>query len=148
MTQDKTSDGRSTFNELLLGGVILLIVVAVALGVGLFILPEEHLPLPELQPFARVAAEKDFPIGAVRILNWGDAVILVVRQGETEYAGLEGTSPSDGCILDWDEASRRVASPCTYVVYDLRGNVVTGLTTTPLRRYQVYVRDGVVYVKG
>ncbi len=41
-----------------------------------------------------------------------------------------------------------MVSPCTFVVYDVRGNVVTGLTTTPLRRYRVLVRSGDVYVSG
>jgi len=37
-------------------------------------------------------------------------------------------------------------SPCSYLVYDLHGNVVRGLTTVPLRRYGVFVREGIVYV--
>jgi hypothetical protein len=31
-------------------------------------------------------------------------------------------------------------------VYNLSGNVVTGLTTESLQRYSVSVRDGVVYL--
>jgi hypothetical protein len=33
-------------------------------------------------------------------------------------------------------------------VYDLHGNVVRGLSTVPLQRYEVFVRSGVVYVTG
>jgi hypothetical protein len=32
------------------------------------------------------------------------------------------------------------------VVYDLHGNVVRGLTTVPLLRYDAFVRQGAVYV--
>ena len=137
---------RLTFNGLLLTGVILSMAMALGIAVLLYLMPADHLQLPELQPFARVARVAEFPVGASRVVNWGDQIILVVRRGEQEYFGLEGTSPTDGCILEWDAASLRVASPCTYMVYDLRGNVVAGLTTTPLRPYPVYVRDGVIYV--
>jgi len=142
----KRSDLRLTFNGLLMMGVILLMVVLGGVAIGLYLLPSNSLQLPELQPFARVGLESEFPVGASRIVNWGDEIILVVRRTEAEYAGLEGVSPSDGCILEWDEAALRVVSPCTYIVHDLRGNVVEGLTTTPLRQYSVYVRDGVIYV--
>ena len=136
---------RLTFNGLLLAGVILSMAIAGAIAVFLYLVPGDHLLLPELQPFVQVAREADFPVGASRVVNWGDQIILVVRRGDQEYFGLQGTSP-DGCILEWNPESLRVVSPCTYVVYDVRGNVVAGLTTTPLRPYPVYVRGGVIYV--
>lgn len=137
---------RLTFNGLLLGGVILIMAVLLALGVALYVLPSGRLQLPELQPFARVSSESEFPVGASRVIDWGDEIILVIRRGEREYYALEGTAPTDGCILEWDAESLRVVSPCTYLVYDLRGNVVAGLTTSSLRRFPVYVRGGVIYV--
>lgn len=99
-----------------------------------------------MQPAFVVAAESEFPVGASRVVDWGDQVILVVRTGEKVFAGLQGTAPTDGCILDWDATSLSVVSPCSYIVYDLQGNVVRGLTTVPLQRFPVFVRDRVVYV--
>jgi Rieske Fe-S protein len=78
--------------------------------------------------------------------SWGDAIVLVIRPQTGRYVALQGTSPDQGCILRWDEKSRRVVSPCRYAVYDLRGNVVSGLTMQPLRRYEVFLREGVVFV--
>jgi nitrite reductase/ring-hydroxylating ferredoxin subunit len=121
-------------------------VAGVILGIGLYLLPPEHLQLAELQPTYRVSRESDFPVGASRIVNWGEQVILVVHTADQAYAALQGTAPTDACILTWDPASLRVLSPCTYLVYDLHGNVVRGLSTVPLQRYGVFVRDGVVYV--
>ncbi|HMA45299.1 MAG TPA: hypothetical protein VKO86_14845 [Gemmatimonadales bacterium] len=122
--------------------------VGLILGIGLYLLPPEHLQLAELQPAYRVSREADFPVGTSRVVNWGEQVILVVRTADQAYAALQGTAPTDGCILNWDPASLRVLSPCTYLVYDLHGNVVRGLSTVPLQRYAVFVRDGVVYVTG
>lgn len=134
------------FNELLLGAVIALTVTLVAIIMVSYVLPGERLEIPELQPAMRVAHEADFPVRASRLVRWGDRVVLVVRPEPDRYLAVEGTSPYDGCILQWEEEASRVVSPCTYVVYDLRGNVVTGLTRAPLARFPVFVRDGTVYV--
>lgn len=136
------------FNEYLLGGIVVLILASIVIGVGLYLLPPEHLQLAELQPAYRVAREADFPVGASRLINWGPRVVLTIRTSEQAYTALQGTAPPDGCLLQWDPTSLRVTSPCSYLVYDLHGNVVRGLTTVPLQRYDVFVRSGVVYVTG
>lgn len=132
---------------LALVGVILFSVTFAGIVTAVFLLPPEHLRIPELQPAVRVADEEDFPIGASRIVAWGDEPILVVR-GRERFWAVQGTSPYDGCVLRWEEESMRVVSPCTYVVYDLRGNVVSGLSLVPLRPYTTFVRRGTVYVTG
>lgn len=134
------------FNEYLLGGIVVLTVALVALATVAYLLPGNYLQIPELQPAVRVAREPEFPVGASRVVSWGSRILLVVHAGEHEYTALQGTSPVDGCILNWDDASLRVVSPCSFVVYDLHGNVVRGLTTVPLQRYAVFVRQGAVYV--
>jgi nitrite reductase/ring-hydroxylating ferredoxin subunit len=134
------------FSELLLGGVIALICTAVVLAIGLYAMPAEPLSNPELQPAIRVAAESDFPIGSSRVRNWGDQAILVIRADSVRYFALEGTSPADDCLLRWDPDALRVTSPCSYEVYDLRGAVVSGLSTRSLKQYPVSIRDGVIYV--
>ena len=139
---------KAGFNEYLLAGVVVLTLAMVALGTAAYLLPGEYLQIPELQPAVRVARQSDFPVGASRVLNWGTRILLVVHAGDREYSALQGTSPIDGCILEWDVTSLRVVSPCSYVVYDLHGNVVRGLTTVPLQRYAVFLRQGAVYVTG
>jgi nitrite reductase/ring-hydroxylating ferredoxin subunit len=128
--------------------VVGLTVFAVLLTIGLYLLPGDPLQIPELQPALRVANEADFPVNSSRVVNWGKEAILVVRSGEGEYHAVQGTSSVDGCLLNWDPASIRILSPCKFVVYDLHGNVVRGLTTVPLDRYTVFVRQGTVYVAG
>ena len=134
------------FNEILLGAVALMIVTLIGLILAFYVLPSEHLEMPELLPGVRVSHEADLPVGASRLVSWGERTILVVRSAVDRYSGLQATSPRDGCILRWDQVSLRIVSPCSHAVFDLQGNVVTGLTTTPLQRYSVFVRNGVVYV--
>jgi len=136
----------SGFNELLLGGVILVMLTAIGLAAALYLLPADHLTMAGTEPGARLGPLEEFPVGAARVVSLGERIVLVVRAGERQFAALQGTSPVDGCILEWDAAAFRVASPCRYLVYDLHGNVVAGLTTRPLRRYAVRVLGGTVYV--
>lgn len=137
---------RRSFTEILLAGVILLMITAVVLAIGLYVMPSEHLEMPELQPVVRVTREVDFPVGSSRVRNWGDRAILIVRPDSVRYFALQGASPADGCLLRWDQEALRVYSPCRYALYDLRGDVVAGLSTQALERYTVSVRDGVIYV--
>jgi nitrite reductase/ring-hydroxylating ferredoxin subunit len=136
------------FNEYLLGGVVALTIFTVLLGMAMFLLPGTHLQIPDLQPAVRVADEADFPVGSSRLVTWGHQAILVVRPSPDEYDAVQGTSSADGCLLQWDPESTRILSPCKFVIYDLHGNVVRGLTTVPLHRYPVFVRRGTVYVAG
>lgn len=137
---------KLSFNEYLLGGIVVLTLALAALGAATYLLPGDYLQIPELQPDVRVARQSDFPVGASRVVSWGPRILLVVHTTAREYAALQGTSPLDGCILTWDPVSLRVVSPCSFVVYDLHGNVVRGLTTVPLHRYTVFVRQGTVFV--
>ncbi len=134
------------FNELLLIGVILLMMTGIGLGTVLYVLPTERLEIPQLDPTIRVARVAEFPVGASRIVNWGDQIILVVRSAEDQYSALQGTAPNNGCILRWDAESQRVISPCSHLVYDLHGHVVAGLTIEPLKQYAVSVRAGIISV--
>ncbi len=139
--------GRSLgFNELLLISVIVLMVTGALLIVALYGQPAERLEAPEVEPAVRVAREENYPVGASRLVRLGAAPVLVVRLADAQYVAVAGASPSDGCLLNWEEEASRIVSPCSYVVYDVDGSVVAGLSTTPLARYPVFVRDGVVYV--
>ena len=124
-------------------GVVFLVVFAVA---ALYTIPPEHLIIPQHELAARVARLEDFPVGSSRLETWGEDAILVVRRDEQEFTALQGVSPVDGCILNWDPEALRVTSPCGHQVYNLRGHVVEGLTTESLQQYAVFVRNDIVYV--
>ncbi len=129
-----------------MGGVYLLIVALAIMAMAFYVNPAEHLDIPEVQPAIRVAQESDFPVGSSRVRSWGEEIILIVRPDSARYFALRGVSPADGCILRWDPESSRIYSPCRYMVYDLRGDVVAGLSTQALKRFAVSVREGVIYV--
>ena len=146
MEQERAKRSDLSFNRLLLSGVVLIMVVLGGMAALFFVFPSTTLEIPELQPVIRITREADFPVGGSRIRVWGDRTILVVRPDEGRYFALQGTSPADGCVLRWELTSLSIYSPCRHVVYNLRGDVIAGMSTQPLRRYPVSVRDGVVYV--
>jgi nitrite reductase/ring-hydroxylating ferredoxin subunit len=123
--------------------VVFLIGFAIA---ALYTNPPEHLIIPQREIASRVSRVEDFPVGSSRLATLGDQPILVVRLAEHDYQALEGVSPVDGCLLRWDSEALRVASPCGHQLYNLRGHAEEGLTTEPLQRYSVFVRNDVVYV--
>jgi len=114
--------------------------------VAFFLLPPPYLKVPDVQPVVRVARLSEFPVGTSRMVTWGNRSVLVVRRDAAAFFAVQGTAPSDGCFLEWNPEALRIESPCTYVVYDLDGNVVEGLTRTPLRRFRVFERSGTLYV--
>lgn len=141
------ADGRKPgFNDLLLIAVIILTAVAVLLVLAMYGQPTGMSDSAELEPAVRVARVDDYPVGASRVVRLGETAVLVVRLDEVRYVAVAGASPSDGCLVEWEEEASRIVSPCSYLVYDVDGSVVAGLSTTPLARYPVFVRDGTVYV--
>lgn len=137
----KRDFGTFLLNSVL--GVVFLIGLAIAV---IYTVPPEHLIIPQHEVAIRVARVGDFTVGSSRMETWGEQAILVVRNSENQFSALAGVSPVDGCLLQWDAESMRVSSPCGHQLYNLRGQAVEGLTTEPLQRYDVFVRDGVVYV--
>jgi nitrite reductase/ring-hydroxylating ferredoxin subunit len=134
------------FNDVLLLSIVALMVTMVLFVIGLYGRPSERLEAPEVQPAIRVARVEDVPVGASRLVRWGARAVLVVHLSANEFVAVAGTSPNDGCLLEWEEEAARIVSPCTYVVYDVDGSVVAGLSTTPLVRYPVFIRSGTLYV--
>lgn len=136
---------RRGTRPLLIG--VLVVTGAISLAIlAFFMLPPPHLQVPEIQPVVRVARLTDFPVGTSRMVTWGARSVLVVRREELGFSAVQGTAPSDGCFLEWNPDALRIESPCSYVVYDLDGNVVEGLTRIPLQRFRVFERDGTLYV--
>jgi nitrite reductase/ring-hydroxylating ferredoxin subunit len=142
VSQRRERDLSTFLLNSMIGVVFLIVLVAAAL----YTIPPEHLIIPQHEVAVRVARLEDFPVGSSRLETWGEQAILVVRRGEQEFAALQGVSPVDGCILNWDPEALRIASPCGHQVYNLRGHVVEGLTTESLQQYKVFLRNDIVYV--
>jgi hypothetical protein len=124
-------------------------VFGIAVGLLMFLLyalPQEPLVIPEIDASIRVVDVDDFPENTVIPQHWGEKLILVIRSASGEVTAVEGRSPADGCVLQWDKRLARVYSPCSYHVYNSYGYVVEGLDNRALLRYPVFERDGVINI--
>ncbi len=121
----------------------------VAMGLLMFLLyalPHEPLVIPEIERSIRVAELEDFPENTGRLEHWGKELILVVRAASGEITAVQGRSPADGCVLQWDPQLARIFSPCSYQIYNPYGFVVAGLDNRALLQYPVFERDSVVNI--
>lgn len=122
---------------------------AASMGFLIFLvyaLPHKPLVIPEVQASVRVGSLEEMLPNSSRIERWGSELVLVIRTNEGEVTAVEGRSPSDGCLLQWDDHRGQVESPCSYQLYNAYGFVIAGLSDQSLRRYPVLVRDGVVNI--
>jgi Rieske Fe-S protein len=89
------------------------------------------------------------PVNGARTKLVDGEEYLIVRRDEERFVALSATCPhSRVCLVEWDEKRRQVVCPCHRGVFDLHGNVVSGPPPEPLRRREVVVRDGTLYVRG
>ena len=122
---------------------------SVAMGLLVFLvyaLPHKALVIPEVQASVRVGALDDMLPNSSRIERWGPEIVLVIRAESGEVTAVEGRSPSDGCVLQWDDYTGQITSPCSYQLYNSYGFVIAGLSDQSLRRYPVLIRDGVINI--
>ena len=112
----------------------------------LYALPQEPLVIPEVQSSLRVGRLESFPENSARLEHWGQRLVLVIRSAPGEITAVEGRSPADGCVLQWNERLARIESPCSYQMYNPYGFVIAGLDNQALRRYPVLIRDGIVNI--
>jgi arsenite oxidase small subunit len=96
-----------------------------------------------------VGKADDIPVNGARTKLVNGEEYLVVRPEKDKFVALSATcTHSRVCLVDWDEKRRQVVCPCHRGVFDLFGNVISGPPPEPLRRRQVDVRDGQLYVRG
>ena len=112
----------------------------------LFALPRAPLVIPATQDALNVGTLDDFPVNSSRLERWGSDLILVVRAEEYEVTAVVGVSPRDGCVLEWDEETQQVLSPCSFEAYNHHGGVIGGLSDAPLSTYPVRIRENNVYI--
>jgi hypothetical protein len=74
MEEPSDQDSRPSrlgFNGVPLGAVILLMIAGILMVITFYVLPGEHLEIPEIQVGVRVTREAEFPVGASRLVRGG-----------------------------------------------------------------------------
>lgn len=127
-----------------------LIGIAVVLLAGIFLYPplqilwpREHLPI-ESSLMVPVAEERDLlPGSALHFIYQGQRYMVFNLKGRL-FAVSAVCAEKDG-VLRWDEPRRLLVCPGHGEAYDVHGNVVAGLSSTPLTTLNISVAGGKIY---
>ncbi|MGH7680954.1 MAG: ubiquinol-cytochrome c reductase iron-sulfur subunit [Candidatus Eiseniibacteriota bacterium] len=145
MADDAPRGGRREFlANLVLGITGLLSVGALASRMFGFLYPvvppEQFVEVPvgsrdQIRPNGGMVV--NLPVGHVALVDVGG-----------ELRAFSAVCTHLGCIIKWQPAAGSVwLCPCHKGAYDRDGHVVSGPPPRPLKRYEVAVRDGKVFVK-
>jgi menaquinol-cytochrome c reductase iron-sulfur subunit len=136
------------------GGIVGAILAIPALGFFFAPAPRERLRV--WRPVGEVGR---FPIGATVQVNYLDPAPLpwagfaaesaawLRREGDQEFVAFTIYCTHTGCPVRWEERANLFLCPCHGGVFYRDGTVAAGPPPTPLVRYPVRVRDGVVEVE-
>jgi cytochrome b6-f complex iron-sulfur subunit len=83
--------------------------------------------------------------GSKKIVAGGSPLIVVRTPGG--FKAFSAICTHLGCIVSWDEASRKIACPCHAGFFDVEGKVISGPPPRPLPPHAVSVVDGKILVK-
>jgi len=95
-----------------------------------------------------VGAVDDIPVNGARLVRFQRRPVLVIRVETGEFFALSATcSYTEECQLEWNAERHQIVCPCHGDVFDIFGNVLSGPSSIPLRRYVVEEIDGRVYLE-
>ncbi len=83
-----------------------------------------------------VAKAAEVPEGQAISVPFKGSIVLVIHLGE-RFVALSGLCTHDGCLLRWDAEKGQIICPCDLGVFDIEGNVVSGLAGRPLPKLRV-----------
>ena len=84
--------------------------------------------------------------GQGRLVTGPHQPFWVILAPNHELVALPAVCTHLHCILEWDEANRRLVCPCHLGAFDLNGNVLSGPPPRPLGQLSVTVRGERIYV--
>ncbi len=87
----------------------------------------------------------EIPIGAARDIVFNGTPIIIINRPDGGFIALSRVCTHLGCLVDYDKNRKRLQCPCHAGVFDLEGNVISGLPTRPLPEITLKIKgDDVV----
>lgn len=142
MTHDATPSPEETRRDFLdraIFGGLALCAGGMAIPSFLYLMPAGSRGPTSLPVDAGTA--DSLPEGTARMIQSEGRPILVVAQPQGRFRAFSAICTHLGCVVRWDDATRRILCPCHDGVFGADGSVVSGPPPRPLREYKV-VRVG------
>lgn len=78
--------------------------------------------------------------------KYGEEVILITKR-EKKIKAFSTTCPHLGCRVEWSSLEERFRCPCHGAVFDADGKVLSGPTTSPLKKYNLKIEDDAIWLE-
>jgi cytochrome b6-f complex iron-sulfur subunit len=92
-----------------------------------------------------VASATDLPVGRGKVYAVAGKPIIVIHTADGFHA-VSAVCTHLACIVGWNEKRGVIACPCHAGFFTVNGDVISGPPPAPLKKYQVQVQSGQIYV--
>jgi len=146
---------RRRFFKYCVNGIATAITAALSIPLGGFFV------LPSLKKsksgWKECGPVDEFKIGEIKLVplkplakkswpeDWGKEAAFVYRKSENEFVVYNLHCTHAGCPVNWNGQAKRFFSPCHGGVFDQNGKVLGGPPPRPLDRYEVKIKNGILY---
>lgn len=134
--------GRRSFLNWFLNSSLVALVAAVGYPVVRFISP----PATPESTTNRVEAgrtnDPELLEKGYKIVRFGPEPVLLIRLAQGDLRALAATCTHLQCIVEYQQAKKRIWCNCHNGEYNLQGQVVAGPPPKPLAKYEVHVLAG------
>ncbi|MFN2238414.1 MAG: ubiquinol-cytochrome c reductase iron-sulfur subunit [Thermoanaerobaculia bacterium] len=138
MDQDHKT-GRRTFVNWFLGTSLGALCLAVVYPVARFISPPDVPEGTTNQVDAGLTTDPELLEKKFKIVRFGADPVLLLWAGEDDYRAFAATCTHLDCVVEYQDAERRIWCNCHNGEYDLQGRNVAGPPPRPLEVYKVHV---------
>lgn len=81
----------------------------------------------------------EIPVGSVKNIVFNNTPVIIINRHEKGYIAISRVCTHLGCLVEYDKDNKRLVCPCHAGIYDLEGNVVSGLPPKPLTEFSLKV---------
>jgi cytochrome b6-f complex iron-sulfur subunit len=92
-----------------------------------------------------VASAADLPVGRARVYSVASKPVIIIHTADGFHA-LSAVCTHLACIVGWNAKRGVIACPCHAGFFTVNGDVISGPPPAPLKKYQVQVQGGQIYV--
>lgn len=145
MSDDSGKVDRRSFLDLVLAGGLAAWGTAMAVPTAFYLWPARSGSGRAVSVSA--GPVKDFAVGTAKMLQAEGRPVIVIRISEDVFRAFSPICTHLGCLVKWDDATRKILCPCHAGVFDAEGRNVSGPPPRPLDPYSVTVVGEEVMVK-
>lgn len=131
--------GRRSFVNWFLGTSLGALCVSVVYPVIRFVSPPNVPEATTNQVNAGLTTDPEMMEKKFKIVRFGADPVILVHAGEEDYRAFAATCTHLDCVVEYQDAQRRIWCNCHNGEYDLQGRNVAGPPPKPLEVFTVHV---------